>query len=44
MKEVYNSYEKKNRPWKHIETLMKTPLISLERYGRDEFNDTKKGH
>jgi hypothetical protein len=35
---------KKERLWRHTETPMTTPPIPLERYQRDESNNTKKGH
>jgi hypothetical protein len=36
--------EEKKRPQKHTVTPIMTLLISLERYQRDESNDTKEGH
>jgi hypothetical protein len=36
--------EEKKRPQKHIVTPIMTLLISLERYQRDESNDTNEGH
>jgi hypothetical protein len=35
---------KKKRSWRHIENLMTTTLVMLERYRRDESNDTKKDY
>ena len=36
--------EEKKRPQKHTVTPIMTLLISLERYQRDESNDTKEGY
>ena len=34
----------KNKLWRHIETPMMTLPILLEKYQRNEFNDTEKGY
>ena len=36
--------ERKKKPYKYNETLITTPPVPLERYQRDESNDTKEGH
>jgi hypothetical protein len=36
--------KEKKRPYKYNETPITTPPVPLERYQRDESNDTKEGH
>jgi len=36
--------KRKKKPYKYNETPITTPPVPLERYQRDESNDTKEGH
>jgi len=43
-KEREDIEREKKKPWRHIEVLITTSPVSLERSYWDELNDTKKGH